>query len=76
MSFKEKFEKLGKEYGLELTEFADKILRIKERAIDEYQCPCYPDSKDHYCISPSCLKEALEKGHCHCNLFRRIKDAR
>lgn len=71
MSFKEKFEELGKKHGLELTQFADKILRIKERnQIDEYQCPCYPDDKEHYCISPLCLNEALTKGHCHCNLFK------
>lgn len=71
MSFKEKFEKLAESNGLELTEFADRVLRIKERQIDEYQCPCYPDSADHYCISPLCLEEALTKGHCHCNLYRR-----
>ena len=71
MSFKEKFEKLAEQHGLELTEFADRVLRIKERQIDEYQCPCYPDSVDHYCISPLCCKEAIEKGHCHCNLFKR-----
>lgn len=71
MSFKEKFEKLGNKHGLELTKFADRILAVKKRAIDEYQCPCYPDDKDHYCISPLCLKEALENGHCHCNLFQR-----
>lgn len=71
MSLKEKFEKLAEEYHLELTDKADKILRIKERQIDEYQCPCFPDSLTHYCISPWCLEEAHEKGHCHCNLFKR-----
>ena len=71
MSLKEKFEQLAEEYHLELTDKADKILRIKERQIDEYQCPCFPESPTHFCISPWCLEEALEKGHCHCNLFKR-----
>lgn len=71
MSFKEKFEALAKQNGVELTENADKILRVKERCIDEYQCPCFPDDKEHYCISPLCLKEALTNSHCHCNLFKR-----
>ena len=71
MSFKEKFEALGNKHGLELTEYADRILKIKERCIDEYQCPCFPDDVNHYCISSMCLQEALEKGHCHCNLFKR-----
>lgn len=71
MSLKEKFEQLAEEHNLELTDKADKILRIKERQIDEYQCPCFPESHTHYCISPWCLEEAHEKGHCHCNLFKR-----
>lgn len=71
MSFKEKFKELGKKYGLELTDKADNILRIKERSIDEYRCPCFPDSATRFCISPWCLEEALTKGHCHCNLFKK-----
>ena len=71
MSLKEKFEKLAEEHHLELTDKADKILRIKERQIDEYQCPCFPESPTRFCISPWCLEEAHEKGHCHCNLFKR-----
>lgn len=71
MSFKEKFEALAKRNGVELTENADKILRVKERCIDEYQCPCFPESATRFCISPWCLQDIITNGHCHCNLFKR-----
>lgn len=70
MSLKEKFEELAKKNKLELTKYADAILKVKERSIDEYQCPCCPDSATRFCISPFCLEEILKKGHCHCNLFK------
>lgn len=65
----EKMQKIAEENGAQLSKNADKICRIKERAIDEYACPCYPDDKDHYCMSQLCKTELMTKGKCHCGLF-------
>lgn len=67
--FRSKFEKLAKDNGAELSSIADRILRVKARAIDEYACPCYPDDIEHYCISQLCKTEIMTKGRCHCGLF-------
>ena len=67
--FRKKFEDLAKENGADLSQIADRILRIKARNIDEYACPCYPNDKEHYCISPLCKSEIDTKGKCHCGLF-------
>lgn len=69
MSVKESMERLAKENGAELSPIADKIIRVKERAIDEYQCPCYPNDTEHFCISQLCKTELMTKGKCHCGLF-------
>ena len=66
---REKFEKLAEENGAELSKNADKILAIKARAIDEYACPCYPNDKEHWCISQLCKTELYTNGKCHCGLF-------
>lgn len=65
----EKFKKLGESVGAVLSKHANSIMRLKEKMIDEYSCPCYPDDKDHYCISPLCKSEIDTKGKCHCGLF-------
>lgn len=70
--FKKKFQDMAEQVGASLSQHADKILSIKSRAIDEYACPCYPNDKDHWCMSPLCLKELNEHGKCHCGLF--VKD--
>ena len=36
MDMRSKFEKLAKDNGAELSSIADRILRVKARAIDEY----------------------------------------
>lgn len=69
MDMRSKFEKLAKDNGAELSSIADRILRVKARAIDEYACPCYPDDTEHYCISQLCKTEIMTKGRCHCGLF-------
>lgn len=66
---KKEMQEIADNNGAELSKFCDKIIAIKERAIDEFACPCYPDSKDHYCMSPTCKEEMLTKGRCHCGLF-------
>lgn len=64
-----KFEQMAKDNGAKLSQVADKILAIKARSIDEYQCPCYPDDKEHWCMSQLCKTELMTKGKCHCGLF-------
>ena len=66
---KEKFEQMAKDNGAVLSKNADKILAIKARAIDEYQCPCYPNDKEHWCMSQLCKTELYTNGKCHCGLF-------
>lgn len=66
---KEKFKQLADEHGADFSSVADKILKVKERNIDEYACPCYPNDPNHFCISPLCAKEIVTKGRCHCGLF-------
>lgn len=68
---REKFEELARVNGAKLSKNADKILAIKARAIDEYQCPCYPEDSEHWCISQLCKTELMTKGRCHCGLFER-----
>lgn len=69
MAIKDTMERLAKENGAELSPVADRIIKVKERAIDEYQCPCYPNDPEHYCISQLCKTELMTKGRCHCGLF-------
>jgi len=66
---RDRFEQMAKNVGASLSKNADKILAIKARAIDEFACPCYPDDKNHFCISPLCLQELNTNGKCHCGLF-------
>lgn len=68
------FEEMAEDVGAKLSDNADKILAIKSRAIDEYACPCYPNDKWHWCISPLCMKELNTNGRCHCGLF--VKDVK
>lgn len=69
INIKDKMLKIAKENGASLSQNADKIIKIKERAIDEYACPCYPNDKEHYCMSHLCKTELMTKGRCHCGLF-------
>lgn len=64
-----KFEEMAKANGAELSQFADKIIAVKMRGIDEYACPCHPDDPEHYCMSQLCKTTLMTKGHCDCNLF-------
>lgn len=69
MSVIEKMAEIAERNGASLSANAEKICRIKERAIDEYACPCYPDDVYHFCMSPLCRAELDAKGRCHCGLF-------
>lgn len=69
MTLKDKMQKIAEDNGAELSKNADKIIAIKERNIDEYACPCYPNDPSHYCMSPTCKAELDSKGRCHCGLF-------
>lgn len=69
MSLKDKLQALADANGAEFSDKADRIIKVKERAIDEYQCPCYPDDPEHFCISPLCKSEIDTKGKCHCGLY-------
>ena len=71
MALKSRFEKMAEENGLVLSENADRIIKVKERAIDEYACPCHPNDPEHYCLSPLCKETALTKGYCDCRLFKK-----
>lgn len=69
MSLKDKLQALADANGAKFSDKADRIIKVKERAIDEYQCPCYPDDPEHFCISPLCKSEIDTKGRCHCGLY-------
>lgn len=69
MSVLEEMAEVAKANGAKLSPTAEKICKIKERNIDEYACPCYPDDVNHYCMSPLCRAELDAKGRCHCGLF-------
>lgn len=71
MSVKDTMQRIAEENGAVLSKNADKICKIKERNIDEYACPCYPDDVEHYCMSQLCRTELMTKGRCHCGLFER-----
>lgn len=63
------FAKIAEQNGAKLSPIADKIIKVKLRGIDEYACPCYPDDKEHFCMSQLCKTELYTKGKCHCGLF-------
>lgn len=69
MTLKDKMQKIAEENGAELSPIADKIIRVKERNIDEYACPCHPDDPEHYCMSQLCKTTLYTKGKCDCGLF-------
>lgn len=69
MTLKNKMQKIAEENGAELSPIADKIIRVKERNIDEYACPCHPDDPEHYCMSQLCKTTLYTKGKCDCGLF-------
>lgn len=69
MTLKDKLQKMAEENGASLSANADKIIKIKERNIDEYACPCHPDDPEHYCMSQLCKTTLMTKGHCDCRLF-------
>lgn len=69
MSLKDKLQALADANGAKFSDKADRIIKVKERAIDEYKCPCYPDDPEHFCISPLCKSEIDTKGRCHCGLY-------
>ena len=74
MTIREAMEQIAKDNGVVLSPIADKILKIKERAEDIYQCPCYPNDKEHWCMSPLCYNECQTKGRCHCGLFNKVTE--
>ena len=69
MTLKDKMQKIAEENGAELSPIANKIIRVKERNIDEYACPCHPDDPEHYCMSQLCKTTLYTKGKCDCGLF-------
>lgn len=69
MTLRDKMQKIAEENGAELSPIADKIIRVKERNIDEYACPCHPDDPEHYCMSQLCKTTLYTKGKCDCGLF-------
>ena len=69
MTLKNKMQKIAEENGAELSPIAAKIIRVKERNIDEYACPCHPDDPEHYCMSQLCKTTLYTKGKCDCGLF-------
>ena len=71
MTLKDKLQKIAEENGAVLSENADKIIKIKERNIDEYACPCQPDDPEHYCMSQLCKTTLYTKGYCDCRLFKK-----
>ena len=70
-TLKEKMQDIADKNGAELSETADRIIKVKERNIDEYACPCFPNDKDHWCMSPLCKETMMTKGRCHCGLFKK-----
>jgi hypothetical protein len=65
-------KQLAAENGYELTEYAEKIAKAKERFFGEEEwqrCPCDPNS-DRACISDRCKEEIARDGHCHCNCYK------
>lgn len=73
MSIRDRMQQIAQENGASLSEVADRIIKIKERSIDEYSCPCYPADSEHWCMSQLCKTELMTKGKCHCGLFVRSK---
>ena len=68
----DKIKQLAAENGYELTEYAERIAKAKERFFGEAEwqrCPCDPES-DRACISKRCHAEIAENGHCHCNCYK------
>lgn len=66
-------KQLATENGYELTEYAEKIAKAKERFFGEEEwqrCCCVRDDK-HFCISPSCLEDINNKGICDCRLYKK-----
>ena len=60
----------AKEYGLEPTEFFDRVIKAKERFGLVEGCPCDKDNPERYCISPLCLSDIERDKHCHCNAYK------
>ena len=72
MTLKDKFQAMADDNGAVLGPHADKIIKIKERNIDEYACPCHPNDPEHYCLSQLCKTHLNTNGKCDCGLF--VKD--
>ena len=73
MNIKDRMQQIAQENGASLSEVADRIIKIKERSIDEYACPSYPTDSWHWCMSQLCKTELMTNGRCHCGLFVRSK---
>lgn len=69
MSVIEKMAEIADRNGASLSATAEKICKVKERNEDVYACPCYPNDKLHFCMSPLCKSELESRGRCHCGLF-------
>lgn len=66
--------RIAKENNVDLTESAYKV--AKARAY--IKCPltvciCDQNDKERGCISQKCMKEIIENGVCHCNVFCKRK---
>ena len=57
-----KMQEIAEKNGAILSKNAKKICKIKENNIDEYACPCYPDDKEHYCMSQLCKTQYFRQG--------------
>ena len=67
---KDELLQIAKEYGVEPTEYFERIVKAKERFGLTIGCPCDKDNKERYCISPLCMSDIKENGTCHCNCWR------
>lgn len=74
---KQHMKEFAEVYDFELTENVDKIVKAKLRFFGEdewYNCPCVRDG-EHLCISEKCKEQIINKGVCHCNLFKKRENS-
>lgn len=59
--------------NVDMSEDADKIIRVKTIFGVGTRCPCCQDNKEMACISRKCFSDIMADGHCHCGLFLKKK---
>ena len=70
---KEVLTKVAALKNVEMSEYADKIIKVKTIFNVGTRCPCCQDDREMACISKKCFNDIMRYGHCHCQLFLKKK---